>query len=333
MAAGATIEELLELSESDIRFRYPRARSRWAFLGFHREFHRAVHELSFTRARLADRSDGVVLDLAARALKLPLLEAPERLEGFTPDGWSAGSARIRLDYERTEEDRFLRVAPGTFRRGRPRSSWTAVRSRWRGGSRRRSSSTWPEPRFGWADFLSRARLPRFSASRRWRAPKTRRGSAPCRSASTPRSRFRGAEWRSGFWADDWTDGNGVLANLDWPVPDGNTELAVEIGAGPPGPPEAAGLRVVVNGKELEGIGAKNGVHAFRIPPGLSIIRRIRIVSKTFVPNEAGQNRRRAAARGGRRPRVRPLKGSQGLIDVSAVSDAAFASAASFFDFQ
>jgi hypothetical protein len=98
-----------------------------------------------------------------------------------------------------------------------------------------------------------------------------------------------AEWRSGFWADDWTGGNGVLANLDWPVPDGATELAVEVGAGPPGPPEAAGLRVVVNGKELEGIGAKDGVHAFRIPPGLSRIRRIRIVSKTFIAKVAGQS--------------------------------------------
>ncbi len=280
--------ELLELSESDIRFRYPRARSRWAFLGFHREFHRTVHELSFTRARLADRSDGVVLDLAARALKLPLLEAPERLEGFTPDGWSAGSARIRLDYERTEEDRFLRVllAPsgGDVRvlvdgRALPlaRREPSALVFDLAGAPIRLGRLSLEGPP---VEILGLATVARTED-----VPQI--GPVPQRvDASLEISR---AEWRSGFWADDWTGGNGVLANLDWPVPDGTTELAVEIGAGPPGPPEAAGLRVVVNGKELEGIGAKNGVHAFRIPPGLSIIRRIRIVSKTFVPNEAGQN--------------------------------------------
>jgi hypothetical protein len=279
--------ELLELTESDISFRYPRARSRWAFLGFHREFHRTVHELSFTRARLADRPDGVVLDLAARALRLPLLEAPERLEGFTSDGWSAGSARIRLDYERTREDRFLRVVlapPG-------RDVRVSVDGRALPMARRDPSAlvfdlSGAPDRLGGLSLEGSAVevLGIATVARAEDAPRI--GPAPQRvdaSLEIPH-----AEWRSGFWADDWTGGNGILPNLDWPVPAGTTELAVEIGAGPPGPPEAAGLRVVVNGTELEGIGAKDGVYAFRIPPGLSVIRRIRIVSKTFVPNEAGQ---------------------------------------------
>src|SRR5512134_3426342 len=99
--------ELLKLSEDDIRYRYPRSRSRWAILAFHRDFHRNVRELAFTRRRLADEPDGVVLDLASRALRLPVLEAPERCEGFSPDGWTVGPpARIRMLYERSEADRF-----------------------------------------------------------------------------------------------------------------------------------------------------------------------------------------------------------------------------------
>ena len=284
-----TVEgELLELTEGDIRFRYPRSRSRWAILAFHRDFHRAVRELSFTRARLADRPDGVVLDLGARALRLPLLEAPERLDGFTADGWSEGSARIRLDYERTEEDGFLRVVLGP--------SGGDVRAFFDGRSLapvRREASALVFDLSGSPGRLGVLSLEGPPAEVLGIATVARPDEVPAVGPEPQRVALTlevpQATWRSGFTPDGWSDGNGILANLDWPVPAGATELAVEVAAGPPGPPEAAGLRVVVNGKELERIGAMGGLFSFRIPPGLSRIRRIRLVSTTFVPKEAGLN--------------------------------------------
>ena len=70
---------------------------------------------------------------------------------------------------------------------------------------------------------------------------------------------------------------------------GQGVLAVELGAGPPGPPETADVRLVINGVRLRRIGVKDGVWSFRLLPDQPPIRRIRILSTTFVPKEAGLN--------------------------------------------
>ena len=99
--------------------------------------------------------------------------------------------------------------------------------------------------------------------------------------------FSAALWRSGFYPDDWTNGDGLLANLFWTPKRGDTELAVELRASPPGSPEAADVRLLVNGLPLPRLGVKDGVWRFRLVPNQPPIRRIRILSKTFVPKEEG----------------------------------------------
>ena len=303
--------ELLKLSEDDIRYRYPRSRSRWAILAFHRDFHRNVRELSFTRRRLADEPDGVVLDLASRALRLPVLEAPERCEGFTPDGWTVGRpARVRMSYERSEADRFLRLEfsgassvkdlPGRHVKASVDGVDLPVVLRGPaaivfdlGPAPRRLESlvlespatdlgdygAEPATMLG-ADVLGIAVLGRPDEEPSL-GPEPQRVEGPLEVSR--------AEWRSGFTPDGWTNGDGLLENLLWEVKPGQGVLAVELGAGPPGPPETADVRLVVNGVRLRRIGVKDGVWSFRLLPGQPPIRRIRILSTTFVPKEAGLN--------------------------------------------
>ena len=292
VAYGSRSEEgeLLELSEDDIRYRSPRSRSRWAILAFHRDFHRTVRELSFTRRRLADEPDGVVLDLASRALRLPLLEAPERLDGITPDGRTGGRARIRLGYERGRNDRFLRIV--LARREGPAELRASIDGVPLPVARLDASASVfdlaaAQGRLGTVsidgppmEVLGVATVERVDE-----APKV--GPSPQPVAGVLEA--GAARWRSGFTPDDWTDGDGVLANLDWPVPQGATELAVELGAGPPGPPEAADVRVLVNGIQLPRIGVRDGTWSFLLPADARPIRRIRILSTTFVPKETGLN--------------------------------------------
>ena len=280
---------LLLLGEAEIRYRYPLSRSRWAILSFHRDFHRNVRELSFTRARLADRRDAVVLDLGERALRLPVLEAPERLSGFTKDGRTSGEALVRLDYGRGEKDRFLRVVlPGE-------GSAAGLRAAVDGAPlpvARHEAGAAVFDLAGAPARLGTLALDGPGVEVAGVATVARADEAPAVGPSAQRVEgaleVAAAEWRSGFYPDDWTDGDGVLSNLDWKPAAGETELAVELGAWPPGPPEAADVRVLVNGIELSRLAVKEGVWRFRLP-GADSIRRIRILSKTFVPKEAGQN--------------------------------------------
>ncbi len=279
---------LLQLVEDDIRYRYPLSRSRWAILAFHRDFHANVRELSFTRERLADRPDALVLDLLRRALRLPLTEAPERLTGFSPDGRTAGPATVRLDYERGEGDRYLRVqlaegsGPAGLRvslDGSPlpvrRVEADALVLDLAGAGKRLGTLSLDGPP---AEILGVA-----TVSTPEEAPRI--GPPPQRVAGA--LEIPEAAWRSGFYGDDWTDGDGLLANLLWEPRPGESVLAVELGAGPPGPPESAGVRVLVNGLELTRIGVRDGVWRFELPPDLMPVRRIRILSRTFVPKEEG----------------------------------------------
>ncbi len=279
---------LLQLGQDDIRYRYPLSKSRWAILAFHRNFHANVRELSFTRQRLADRPDALVLDLARRALCLPLTEAPERLTGVSPDGRTAGPATVRLDYERGEADRYLRLVfaggsgPAGLRVSLDGSPLLPVRSEpaalvfdLAAAPRRLGVLSLDGPPAG---ILGVA-----TVSKPEEAPTV--GPPPQRVTGT--LEIPEAEWRSGFYGDDWTDGDGLLANLLWVPKAGESVLEVELGAWPPGPPESADMRVLVNGLELTRLGVRDGVWRFRLSPEQSPIRRIRILSRTFVPKEEG----------------------------------------------
>ncbi len=302
---------LLLLTDADIRYRYPLSKSRWALLAYNRDFHRNAAELSLTRRRLADRPDAFVLDLGERALRLPVAEAPKHLTGVTPDGWTMGRATIRLDYDRGEKDRFLRIAfsgalpPSASQAGRDlrvvldevelpvvRREPLAIVCDLAPASERlemlslRSPSSDPSA-FGGApappiaaDLLGVATVAAADEPVGF-GPEPQRVSGPL----DPRE----CAWRSGFTPDGWTTGDGLLANLVWEPKPGDAEIAVELAAAPPGPPERPDLHLLVNGVPLPRIGVESGVWRFRLLPDQPPIRRIRLLSKTWVPKEEGLN--------------------------------------------
>lgn len=282
-------ESLLELTEEAIRYRYPLSKSRWALLSFHRDFHRNVRELSFTRRRLADRPDAFVLDLGTRALRLPILEAPERSEGFTRDGWTGGPARIHLEYERGDEDRFLRVyvsgnspskvalasvdgTPLPVARLEPRATVFDLA----GAPKRLGTLSLEGPP---AEVTGVA-----TVARPEEAPLV---GPPPQLVEGPLE-IETVWWRSGIYGDRWTNGDALLSNLDWAPKKGESDLILELSAGPPGPLEEADVRVLVNGLPLSRVDVVGGFCRFRLPPDQQPVRRIRILSKTFVPKEAGR---------------------------------------------
>ncbi len=283
-------ESLLELTEESIRYRYPLSKSRWALLSFHRDFHRNVRELSLTRRRLADRPEGFVLDLGARALRLPILEVPERLSGFDADGRMDGAARIRLDYDRGDGDRFLRVvfpensgvrSLRVSMNGSPlpvaRADSSSAVFDLAGAAKRLGTLLFegpPEEIIGLATVSRPDETPPIG-------PPPQHVEGPLEIAS--------AWWRSGFLGDGWTTGDALITNLDWTPKASETDLILDLSAGPPGSPEEADVRVVVNGTPLHRLGVAGNVWRFRLSPDQRTVRRIRILSKTFVPKEKGLN--------------------------------------------
>ncbi len=96
--------------------------------------------------------------------------------------------------------------------------------------------------------------------------------------------------RRGFYRDyNWTDGDGVLKGLDLPVPPGARELDVVLFPAHPraSDPGSLGVRVLVDGKALEPLGAAPLRLRFALPRNLRRLHRIEIRSDTFVPARAG----------------------------------------------
>lgn len=302
---------LLLLTDADVRYRYPLSKSRWALLAFNRDFHRNVLDLSFTRRRLADRPEAFVLDLGARGLRLPVTEAPKRLTGVTPDGWTMGRATIRLDYDRGEDDRFLRIAfsgalpPSASAAGRDlivlmeefklpvvRREASAIVCDLGAAPERIELLSLGSPASDPSAFGA-APAPPIAADLLGVATVARADEAvafgPPPQHVTGTLELSDAAWRSGFTPDNWTDGVGLVSNLLWEPKAGDAILAVELAARPPGPPERADLHVLVNGLPLPRMGVKDGVWRFRLLPDQPPIRRIRILSTTWVPKEEGLN--------------------------------------------
>ena len=94
--------------------------------------------------------------------------------------------------------------------------------------------------------------------------------------------------RSGFYRDfGWTDGVGRLGSLLWEVPSGSRRLVLDLHPVHPlgAAPDRLGVRLLVNGVELErGVSHATAI-PFRLHRGLGTIEEVRILSSTFVPRE------------------------------------------------
>ncbi len=85
-----SVRSLLDLTEKDIRDRYPRSRMRWAMLRYHERYREIVLELARSRKVLFADGDRVVLDLdTPEHAILPAL-VPERSGFFRDHGWTDG---------------------------------------------------------------------------------------------------------------------------------------------------------------------------------------------------------------------------------------------------
>jgi hypothetical protein len=307
--------DLLQLTEEHIRDRYPHSRMRWAILRGHERYRGLVDGLAGSRKRLYDDGRRIVLDLAVRASTVVPARSPGRCDGFLEGDWTTGDAVIRgLRAPSTPAFVILRSAgrhPAWH--GDPSEVGVtvddlrlpAVESRL--GRRVYRLASPPPGRF--ALRIRSAAIAPSELGARPDGPALGVDVAQVevvadpRLASTPiRTLVQAVRgeleveriWRrEGFYPDHgWTDGDGVLEGLEWPVGPGQDELELELyPAHPEGDrPELLDIHVSVDGLDLEPVELLPRLVRFRLPPGHGSVHSIRIRSRTFVPSERGPSR-------------------------------------------
>jgi len=87
--------DLLNLTEENIRNRYPRAKLRWVMLRYHQQYREVIKELTTARKLLYVSDTTVVLDLQHPVTRLVPSQVPEQLEGFVGPSWTTGEAIVK----------------------------------------------------------------------------------------------------------------------------------------------------------------------------------------------------------------------------------------------
>jgi hypothetical protein len=98
--------------------------------------------------------------------------------------------------------------------------------------------------------------------------------------------------RQGWYADfGWTDGEGILEGLRWSMPQDADRLVLELYPvhRHSKSPRRFGLRLEVDGLELEPVAYAPRQVVFRLPPVMDMIHTVRIRSATFVPGDEGRS--------------------------------------------
>jgi hypothetical protein len=294
------VGDLLQLTERNIRERYPDAKDRWIMLRGHQRYRGLVETLADSRKRVYDDGRRIVLDLATRA------------------------ATLRPDSEWTDGDvRLLVPTPP------PRAAYVVLHSR-------QHHPVWSSPTLEGLEVAVGDR-PLVLDSRSDDVAIFRLGTLPeaplelvIRSPLVPSAVLGGRQdgpalgvdldlvevvtdlatartpvatlvqpvsgaldsalvWRrSGVYNDfNWTNGDAVLEGLAWRMPAGADRLLVELSPVHPDgdDPAALGLQLIADGLDLQPLVAEPGRFVFRLPPDWRTIERLRIRSATFVPRE------------------------------------------------
>lgn len=306
---------LLNLNEGEIAQRYPKSRTRWAMLRYHRDLDASVRALMRGYRREFDSGREVVLDLEHRVESIVPPPAGSRVEGLGEHGWSQPHVSVSG----------LRLAPT--------GPAPALVVRTRGWDPRGTDPEQVQPRlrvdgidlplvatgpqhFAF-DLSAISALTTFSLeiaplrpdafgaaagslgldlaaiemveNRHALGPATRTPRQPLATRIDPAT----VRDRSGFYQDNnWTNGQGVLRFLDVALTPDQRTLVLACRGGHPwlGELDRLRLRVLVNGIELRFLTRRGLELAFALPEGVSRIEEIRIVSATFVPAEAGTSR-------------------------------------------
>lgn len=292
--------DLLQLTERNIRERYPDAKDRWIMLRGHQRYRELVDALADSRKRVYDDGRRIALDLATRVATV------------APDSeWTGGDVRL--------------VVPAPP----PRASYVVLRSR-------QHHPVWASPALDGLEVTVDGR-PLALDSRSEGAAVFRLGTEAVvpfelviRSPLVPSTILGGRQdgpplgvdlelvevatdraaarepvatlvqsasgaldparvWRrSGFYDDfNWTDGDAVLEGLGWRLPTGADRMQVELSPVHPDgdDPEALGLQLIADGLDLQPLVVEPGRFVFRLPPDWRTIESLRIRSATFVPRE------------------------------------------------
>jgi hypothetical protein len=309
------LSDLLTLTEKQIRDRYRSSKMRWAILRGHERYRKLVEDLAGTRKRLYDDGRRVVLDLATRVSTLDPGQNPERCDGFLERGWTDGSATFRALEAPGDPSLIILRTNGrhpAWQDPDPASVAVGVGERLlpetgRGPNHRvyRLDSP-PEGPFALV-VTSPTVTPAELGARPDSLPLgvdvalVEVGADPSlatRSIRTIHQRLQGdvtpySVWRrKGFYRDNgWTNGDGLLQGLLWPVEAGDTILELELNPSHPEArqPELLDIRVTVDGLELEPLDSAPRIVRFRLPHVLDHISSIRIRSSTYVPRERGRS--------------------------------------------
>jgi hypothetical protein len=309
------LHDLLGLTEKHIRERYRSSKMRWAILRGHERYRELVNRLADSRKRLYDDGRRVVLDLAIPASSADPATDPDRCQGFLEDGWTDGEATIR-GFEAPAAPAFVILrTPGrhpAWRDPDPDAVSLVVE-----GHHAPSIASGPDFRVYRLDQPPEGR---FSIDlRSWTVTPGEIGANPSgpslgvdvtmvevvadpelalQSIRTIHQHLQGdvtpySVWRrNGFYRDNgWTNGNGSLEGLHWPVESGDTTLELELNPSHPEArqPELLDIRVTLDGLELEPLEYAPRIVRFRLPHVLDHISSVRIRSSTYVPRERGRS--------------------------------------------
>ncbi len=305
---------LLSLTEEQIRQRYPHSKTRWVMLRYHQRYHRVVEELASSRRRLFEDGRNLVLDLEVKETTFRPREHPQDVAGLVDGVWTGPQATFRnltwpppadivvlrtLRWRPDAEDP-EKLAVEVFADGRrlPMIAASGGVFVFRLGDRTQakldlfvSCAPFEPPAFGAAGpdrALGVAVDSVVLAREEVGFPSVRTIAQQASGDLVP-----GEVWRrSGFYRDRaWTDGDGVLDGLRWPVPEGVRTLVLSL---EPMRPKRSNvvlprLRLLVNGLELRRERASDDEVVFRLFQGLREINQIRIVSPTVSARDLGRS--------------------------------------------
>jgi len=311
----AELRDLFTLTEDRLLTAYPRSKMRWIMLDYHRLYRQGVLQLAAHRKRLyADRTT-VLLDLGRRVVTVVPSERPQDVEGFRDGVWTSGEGVVRnlgptracswlalhtrgwhplhADPDRLAVEVLADGEPLTpagpfhhgflFRVEPPRDHIDTLVVRSRAIPPASVGAAPAGPPLG-LDVASVELAP----DRESAILATRGRRQPLAGELAPETVWE----RAGFYGDfGWTNGSALLTSLAWEVPAGSRHLVVTLHPVHPhrASPGRLGVRVLVNGVELEPDAAAGDELRFGLYRDLQQVEEVRVLSSTFVPRELTGN--------------------------------------------
>jgi hypothetical protein len=308
------LKDLLNLTETHIRARYPRSKMRWVMLRYHQRYQQLVDQLAATRKRLYQDEQMILLDLARPVTTFVPAEQRRQISGFVDTVWTGGKGEVS-NLNCPPQARYLILRTNGWR---PLAGSQPLELRLTAdgeelalvdsGTRHLAFALPQTPKLiRQLRIVSSLLSPQQLAAAPGQAGlgidvqaieisgDLEVAKLPIRSSRQVNSGSLSPAqvWhRSGFYADNgWTNGDATMESLSWQVPPGDGLLTVSLLPilGDNQDLTRLGVRLFANGVELALAEMSDHQLRFRLYDGIEEINAIRIISNTFVPKERGDS--------------------------------------------